>query len=141
MSKPKLITKMICLVSAVLSKHRNSDPEHIHRFLGLSPSRFLLAAGCTLYPQRAWGTSFLSYRSLPTVGQIKPKVCFEVLARAENRSDDPGCIHRLLSCSLFFGLRDRLRLAPTALFTINDRWAPHWFHGRTLIVLVVSYLT
>jgi hypothetical protein len=91
MSKPKLITKIICLVSAVLSKHRNSDPQHIHTFLGLFPSRFWLSAGRTLYHQRVRGTSFLPYRSLPTGGQIKPKMCFEVLARSENRSDDPGC--------------------------------------------------
>jgi hypothetical protein len=111
MSRPKLITKS-CLVPAVLSKHRNSDPEHIRRFLSLSPSRFWLAAGRTLYPQRAWCISFVPYRALPTKGQIEPKMCFKVLARAENRSDDPGCIHRLLSRSLFFGFRDRLRSAP-----------------------------
>ena len=111
MSKLKLITKL-CLVSAVLSKHKNSDPEHIHRFLSLSPSRFWLAAGRTLYPQRAWGTFFLPYSVLPTEGQINPTMCFEVFARAENRSDDQGCIHRLLSRSLFFGFRDRLRSVP-----------------------------
>src|SRR5262245_38824496 len=87
-----------------LAKNRSSVREHIHRFLSLSPSRFWLASGCTLHRQPARDTSSLPYRALPTEGQINPKMCFKVLARAENRSDDPGCIHRLLSRSLFFWL-------------------------------------
>jgi hypothetical protein len=100
------------LMFSRLAKNRSSVREHIHRFLSLSPSRFWLTSGRTLHRQPAPDTSSLPYRALPTEGQINPKMCFKVLARAENRSDDPGCIHRLLSRSLFFGFRDRLRSAP-----------------------------
>jgi hypothetical protein len=64
-----------------------------------------------------------------------------ISARAENRRDDRGCIHRSLSrISLFFWLRDHLGQLATALLTINKHWAPLVFHGRTPFVSVVSYL-
>jgi hypothetical protein len=49
--------------------------------------------------------------------------------RVENRSDDPGCIRRLLSRSLFFWLRDRLR-------STRDRTL---YHQQTLGTSLVAW--
>jgi hypothetical protein len=38
-----------------------------------------------------------------------------------------------------FGIEIDFGQLPTTLFTVNKHWAPHWFHGRTPIVLVVCY--
>jgi hypothetical protein len=55
---------------------------------------------------------------------ISSRVMSEGLAfdREENRSDDPGCIHKLLSrISLFFWLRARLRSVRDRT-TVNKHW-------------------
>ena len=57
------------------------------------------------------------------------KVWLSISARVENRCDDPSCIRRLLSRSLFFWLRDRLRSA-------RDRTL---YHQQTLGTSLVAW--
>src|SRR5215831_12626918 len=59
------------------------------------------------------------------------RVGLSISARAENRSDDPGCIHTLLSrISLFFVFAIDLGQLTTTLLTINKYWTPLVFHSR-----------
>jgi hypothetical protein len=54
----------------------------------------------------------LVHHLFPFLRRLCWRISLSILARVENRSDDPSCIHRLLSrTSLFFWLRARFRLA------------------------------